>query len=124
MELKERLILTALFALMLLAQAEGQGMYGGVPCQARTPQEAYCISHGGCPKDGYCNFPDGSSCELNSFYNGTCPGAAFYEEAIWMNEAYNFLYGDIGYTSPYVIYQYPVGSPYYYSAPANATGGA
>jgi len=89
-----------------------QGFYGSGPCEARNAIEAYCVNHGGCPKDGYCNFPDGSFCELRSFYNGTCPGREYYEQALWMTEAYNFLYSDWGY-SP-MPNMYPNNYPYYY----------
>ncbi len=67
---------------------------GGCYYNPRNAAEAYCSAHGGCPKSGYCNFPDGSFCELWSFYNGTCPGKGYIEQAIWNAEVYSFLYGD------------------------------
>jgi hypothetical protein len=115
-------MLAGLFILILPTMVHAQGMYGTAPCQARNALEAYCVNHGGCPNNGYCYFPDGSYCELHSFYNGTCPGTAYYEQSIWMAEAYNFLYGDMGYGSPYVVYQYQPQNPYYYAPPAYASG--
>ncbi len=108
----------ALLVLMILAlacmiePALTQGMYGTGQCVARNAVEGYCVNHGGCPSNGYCYFPDGSYCELWSFYNGTCPGKGYYEEAIWMSEAYRFLYGDENYYAGY----YPAHgySPYGY----------
>ena len=105
-------MLSGLLALILAAPVCAQGFYGSGPCEARNAIEAYCVNHGGCPKDGYCNFPDGSFCELRSFYNGTCPGREYYEQAMWMTEAYNFLYSDWGY-SP-MPNMYPYNYPYYY----------
>lgn len=105
-------MLSGLLALILAAPVYAQGFYGSGPCEARNAIEAYCVNHGGCPKDGYCNFPDGSFCELRSFYNGTCPGREYYEQAMWMTEAYNFLYSDWGY-SP-MPDMYPYNYPYYY----------
>jgi hypothetical protein len=105
-------MLSGLFALILAAPVYALGFYGSGPCEARNAIEAYCVNHGGCPKDGYCNFPDGSFCELRSFYNGTCPGREYYEQALWMTEAYNFLYSDWGY-SP-MPNMYPYNYPYYY----------
>jgi len=107
-------ILSGLIALILAAPVYAQGFYGSGPCEARNAVEAYCVNHGGCPKDGYCNFPDGSFCELRSFYNGTCPGREYYEQALWMTEAYNFLYSDWGYSPPYTPNMYPNNYPYYY----------
>jgi len=109
---RKLLILSGLLALILAAPVYAQGFYGSGPCEARNVVEAYCVNHGGCPKDGYCNFPDGSFCELRSFYNGTCPGREYYEQAMWMTEAYNFLYSDWGY-SP-MPNMYPYNYPYYY----------
>src|SRR5512136_474805 len=60
---------------------------------SKNAAEVYCIQHGGCPNNGYCYFPDGSNCELRSFYNGTCPGKAYYEQMMWESEAYRFLQG-------------------------------
>jgi hypothetical protein len=109
-------MLTGLFALILAAPVYASGFYGSGACDAKNAIEAYCVNHGGCPKDGYCHFPDGSFCELRSFYNGTCPGREYYEQAMWMAEAYSFLYGDWGYSSPYTPYNYtyPNNYPYYY----------
>jgi len=111
-------------ALMLILMAEpvwATGLGETSPCVARNALELYCINHGGCPRDGYCYFPDGGYCDLRSFYNGTCPGREYYEQAIWMSEAYRFLYGDEGYLPAYMPYggQYypPTGYPsynYYY----------
>jgi len=107
-------ITAGLFVLILAAPVYASGFYGSGPCEARNAIEAYCVSQGGCPKDGYCNFPDGSFCELRSFYNGTCPGREYYEQDMWMSEAYSFLYSDWGYSPPYMPNMYPVNYPYYY----------
>ena len=109
-------MLAGLFVLILAAPVYASGFYGSGPCEARNAIEAYCVNHGGCPKDGYCYFPDGSFCELRSFYNGTCPGREYYEQAMWMAEAYSFLYSDRGYSAPYTPYMYPYNNyyPYYY----------
>ena len=112
MKTRKLWILSGLIALILAAPVYAQGFYGSGPCEARNAVEAYCVNHGGCPKDGYCNFPDGSFCELRSFYNGTCPGREYYEQALWMTEACNFLYSDWGY-SP-MPNMYPNNYPYYY----------
>lgn len=114
-------MLTGISTLILAAPTYASGFYGSGPCEARNALEAYCVNHGGCPKDGYCYFPDGSFCELVSFYNGTCPGREYYEQAIWMAEAYRFLYDDGGYLTPYASYMYPNNYPYYYW-PAYAPG--
>lgn len=122
-------IAAILLAMLSVDPVNSLGMYGSSSCQARDALEAYCVSHGGCPRDGYCHFPDGSYCDLRSFYNGTCPGSAYYEQAIWMSEAYSFLYGDRLYGYPYASYQYPSAqypsaNPYYpyYLGPTYATG--
>lgn len=109
-------MLAGFFLLMVAAPVCASGFYGSGSCEARNAIEAYCVNHGGCPKDGYCYFPDGSFCELRSFYSGTCPGQGYYEQAMWMAEAYNFLYGDMGYSYPYTpyMYQYPYQYPYNY----------
>ncbi|MEI6103263.1 MAG: hypothetical protein WCP70_04895 [Methanothrix sp.] len=112
MKTRKLWMLSGLLVLILAAPVYAQGFYGSGPCEARNAIEAYCVNHGGCPKDGYCNFPDGSFCELRSFYNGTCPGREYYEQALWMTEAYNFLYSDWGY-SP-MPNMYPNNYPYYY----------
>ena len=101
------LILTALFLMLPAEPVSATGLGGTGPCVARNELEAYCMSQGGCPRDGNCYFPDGGYCELKSFYNGTCPGREYYEQAIWMAEAYAFLDG--GYSSPYM----PDYMPYY-----------
>ena len=92
---------------------------GSSGCVARNAIEAYCVNHGGCPKDGNCYFMDGSYCDLQSFYNGTCPGRAYYEDAIWMAEAYAFLYGDY---NPQGQYYVPGVSSSYYNYPYAYTG--
>lgn len=116
-------IVAILLALLSAQTANALGMYGSSRCQARDAIEAYCVSQGGCPRDGYCNFPDGSYCELVSFYKGTCPGKAYYEQAAWMSQAYSFLYGDY-YSPAYVPVQYPSAYPYYpyYLSPTYAPG--
>jgi hypothetical protein len=114
-------MLTGLFALILAAPVLASGFYGSGPCEARNAIEAYCVNHGGCPKGGYCYFQDGSFCELRSFYNGTCPGREYYEQAMWMAEAYSFLYGDEVYSTPYASNMYPYNYPYYYQ-PTYAQG--
>lgn len=117
-------IAAILFALLSAETVSALGMYGSSSCLARGALESYCVSQGGCPRDGYCYFPDGSYCELRSFYNGTCPGKAYYEQALWMNEAYSFLYGDLSYGYRYVPQRYPSAYPYYpaYSSPSYAPG--
>ena len=102
-----------------LISAMGMGNLG--PCVARNAIEVYCMNNGGCPKDGNCYFPDGSYCSLQSFYNGTCPGQGYYEQAIWMSEAYRFLNEDVyspymPYTpyTPYIPNSYQYGNNYYY----------
>jgi hypothetical protein len=107
-------MLSGLFVLILAAPGYATGFSGSGPCETRNALDAYCVNQGGCPKDGYCHFPDGSFCELRSFYNGTCPGREYYEQAMWMAEAYSFLYGDWGYSTPYTPYTYPNNYPYYY----------
>lgn len=102
MRLIALLILTALFLMLPAEPVSATGLGGTGPCVARNALEAYCVNQGGCPKDGNCYFPDGGFCELRSFYNGTCPGREYYEQAIWMAEAYAFLNG--GYSSPYMPY--------------------
>jgi len=109
--------LLVLAALVLTATVEpvwSTGLGGTGQCVARDAMEVYCINHGGCPKNGNCNFPDGSYCSLESFYKGTCPGREYYEQAVWMSEAYRFLNWDDGYYSAYQLYSYPYYSyPYY-----------
>jgi len=88
------------------------GIGGSAQYWGRGSMEYYCASHGGSPRGGYCYFPDESYCDLGSFYNGTCPGREYYEQAMWMAEAYNFLYGDVGYYSPNIS-NIGTGTPYY-----------
>jgi len=97
-----KLMLILLLAGLLAEPALSQGLGQTCPCDYRNPAEVYCVSKGGCPQNGNCYFPDGSFCELWSFYNGTCPGREYYEQMLWEAEAYRFLYGDL----------YPVYSPY------------
>ncbi len=105
---------------LFIIPAAGTGLSGSSSCQAKSDAEAYCINNGGCPKDGNCYFADGSFCDLLSFYNGTCPGKEYYEQVMWMAEAYNFLNSDTGYYSPYSANggQYPYSYPngYYNSS--------
>ncbi|MCJ7444878.1 MAG: DUF333 domain-containing protein [Methanotrichaceae archaeon] len=85
------------------------------PCDQSNPAEVYCVQHGGCPKEGNCYFPDGTYCELQSFYQGTCPSKEYYEQMLWEAEAYRFLYGDEGsYIPGYRPYYNPDYNPYYY----------
>jgi hypothetical protein len=101
-----RYIKLCLLATMLLIMTArptwAVGIGGPAPYWGIGSMEYYCVSHGGSPSDGYCYFPDGRYCDLKSFYNGTCPGREYYEQAMWMGEAYSFLHGDVGYNSPYV----------------------
>ena len=115
------LILVALVLMLTTEFVWAMGMGNPGPCVARNAIEVYCMNNGGCPKDGNCYFPDGSYCNLRSFYNGTCPGREYYEQAIWMSEAYRFLNEDI--YSPYMPYapytpympnSYQYGNNYYY----------
>ena len=96
--------------------AQGFGSYGPGQCQAGNAAQAYCIQHGGCPSGGNCYFSDGSYCELWSFFNGTCPGRAYYEQMIWEQEVNNFLNGDGYYPSNEYSPYYP-NSPYYSASP-------
>jgi tetratricopeptide (TPR) repeat protein len=113
------MMMVLVLALAIMGTAWAQGMGGSGKCyyNPRNAAEAYCSAHGGCPKSGNCNFPDGSYCELWSFYNGTCPGKGYMEQAIWNAEAYAFLYGDYypgygsaGYPGNPVSSSYPVSS--------------
>ena len=122
--------LLILVALVLMLTTEfvwatgigGSGPSGSGLCVARDALGVYCINNGGCPKDGNCYFPDGSYCNLRSFYNGNCPGREYYEQAAWMSEAYSFLNEDIyspympSYTpyTPYIPNSYQYGNNYYY----------
>jgi hypothetical protein len=107
-------MLTGIFMLILAEPVYASGFYGSSPCTAKNAIEAYCVNHGGCPNGGYCHFQDGSFCELSSYYNGTCPGREYYEQAMWMAEAYNFLYSDWGYSPSYMPNTYLNNYPYYY----------
>ena len=107
--------LVMLAAIVLVITAEpilAIGLGGSAPYWGKSPMENYCLSHGGNPMNGNCYFPDGSYCDLKSFYNGTCPGREYYEQEMWMAEAYNFLYGDSGYYSPYYAPNRCIGTPY------------
>ena len=97
--------------------AQGFGSCGPGECQAGNAAQAYCIQHGGYPSGGYCYFPDGSYCDLWSFFNGTCPGRAYYEQMIWDQEAYNFLNGDDGYNPSNAYTPYYPNTPYYTNSP-------
>lgn len=92
--LRHLMVVIAL-TLAIAGTAWAQGMGDG-RCyhNPRNPAEAYCSANGGCPKSGNCYFPDGTYCELRSFYNGTCPGTGYIEQAMWNAEIYAFLYGD------------------------------
>jgi len=108
MNAKAAWMLAGLCILILAGTVQATGLgSSAAPCQARNALEAYCVNHGGCPNGGYCYFQDGGYCDLRSFYNGTCPGAGYYEQAIWMTEAYNFLYGDEVSGGPSALDQYP-----------------
>ncbi|VVB72321.1 Uncharacterised protein [uncultured archaeon] len=113
MKIIASLVLVFLFV-MLAGPAMATGMAGSGSYAARNTLEAYCASCGGTPSGGYCYFPDGTYCDLLSFYRGTCPGRAYYEQSAWMNEAYNFLYGDTIYSPSYMPYSYQNGYNYYY----------
>lgn len=92
--LKHLLIFIAL-TLAIVGTAWAQGMGDG-RCyhNPRNAAEAYCSARGGCPNSGNCYFPDGTYCDLEGFYKGTCPGEGYIEQAMWNAEAYSFLYGD------------------------------
>ncbi len=81
-------------ALVVAGTAWAQSMGGVCHYNPRNAAEAYCSAHGGCPSSGNCYFPDGSVCGLWSFYNGTCPGREYLEQAMWNAEIYSFLYSD------------------------------
>ncbi len=105
------LMLLAMVLMTMAGPALATGLGGTGPCMARNAMEVYCVNHGGCPNNGNCYFPDGSYCNLRSFYNGTCPGRGYYENAMWMAEAYRFLNED---ESPYSG-SYPGSYPAYTS---------
>jgi hypothetical protein len=112
----KRIKLVMLAAILLVITAEqilAIGLGGSAPYWGSGPMENYCLGHGGNPMNGNCYFPDGSYCDLRSFYNGTCPGREYYEQNMWMAETYSFLYGDVGYYSPYYAPNRGVGTPYY-----------
>jgi hypothetical protein len=114
MKIIASLMLLSLFV-MLAEPALATGLAGSGSYATRNAVEAYCANHGGTPSGGNCYFSDGSYCDLLSFYNGTCPGRAYYEQAMWTTEAYNFLYGDIVSTPAYMSYGYQNWNNYYYS---------
>lgn len=91
----KHLVIVIALAMAVIGTALAQSMGGG-GCyyNPRNAAEAYCSAHGGCLKSGNCYFPDGSFCELWSFYNGTCPGKGYIEQALWNAEISAFLYGD------------------------------
>ncbi len=91
---KHLLIFIVLF-LALAGTAWAQGMGDG-RCyhNPNNAAEAYCSANGGCPRSGTCYFPDGTYCDLEAFYKGTCPGTGYIEQAMWNAEIYAFLYGD------------------------------
>ena len=99
------LILTALLLVLPFEPVLAIGLHENGPYVARNILEAYCVNQGGYPQDGKCYFPDGGYCELRSFFNGTCPGPEYYEQGMWMSEAYAFLNG--GYSSSYMPYYAP-----------------
>lgn len=114
------MVLIMIIGLSCIAEpvcAQGFGSYGPGYCQVGNAAQAYCIQHGGCPSGGNCYFPDGSYCDLWSFFNGTCPGRAYYEQLIWAQEAYNFLNGGEGYYPPSGYPPYSANSPYYSNSP-------
>jgi len=111
------LMLLAIVLATTAGPAWATGLGGTGPCVARNAMEVYCVNRGGCPNNGNCYFPDGSYCNLRSFYNGTCPGRGYYENAMWMSEAYRFLNEDEApysgsYPGSYPAYM-PSGYPYY-----------
>lgn len=108
------LLLMILDPAAAIGMSSSSGSSGSSGCVARNAIEAYCVNHGGCPKEGNCYFMDGSYCDLKSFYNGTCPDRAYYENSIWMAEAYAFLYGDY---NPQGAYYVPGASSSYYNYP-------
>jgi len=114
-------ILVAMLFLLTPQAAWATGLGGSSSHVARNYLESYCMNHGGTPSGGNCYFPDGGYCELRSFYDGSCPGRGYYEQAIWMNEAYRFLYGDEVYTpamlTPTSMYSSPSYYPYSYYYP-------
>ena len=130
------LILSALFLTLPAEPVLAIGLNDNGDYLARNALEAYCVNQGGYPKDGNCYFADGGYCELRSFYNGTCPGKAYYEQGLWMSEANNFLNGGSGssympYYAPYNTYpnMYQSGNTYwnqnnnaYYYQPTYAPG--
>lgn len=101
---KALLMLTVLVLAWIIEPVWAVGLGSPGPCQARNAAEIYCLQHGGCARDGYCYFSDGTYCGVWSFYNGTCPGRTYYEQLLWEQEAYRFLYSDY----------YPVYQPYVY----------
>ena len=105
-------LLAVVLLIMTVEPISAIGIGESAPYWGRGSMEYYCAAHGGNPEGGYCNFPDGSYCDLEAFYNGTCPGREYYEQATWMAEANRFLDGDAAYYSPYISNQ-GVAAPYY-----------
>lgn len=99
MLMPERLAIILALALMTAIPSWAQSLGGGCLACETNSAEAYCLSHGGSPSSGNCYFPDGSYCGLWSFYNGTCPGKADIEQALWNAEIYCFLSGDSCYNT-------------------------
>ncbi len=108
---KALLVLAVLVLAWIIEPVWAVGLGSSGPCQVRNAAEVYCLQHGGCARNGYCYFPDGTYCEVWSFYNGTCPGRAYYEQLLWEQEAYRFLYSD--YYPAYQPYVYYYQSPYW-----------
>jgi len=104
--------LTAIFLVWALLSAPVAAQSLGMSCDSypRSAAAVYCMNHGGCPKDDYCYFPDGTYCDLKAFYNGTCPSKEYYEQMMWEAEAYRFLYSDYPYYPGYM----PSNPPYGY----------
>jgi hypothetical protein len=107
-------LLAAMLLIMTVEPISAIGIGESAPYWGSGSKEYYCAAHGGNPQGGNCYFPDGSYCDLGSFYNGTCPGRGYYEQAAWMAEAYRFLDGDEAYYSPYISNQ-GAATPYGYS---------
>ncbi len=115
---KVLLIIVILVLACIIEPVFAVGLGSSGPCQARNAAEVYCLQNGGCARDGNCYFPDGTYCDAWSFYKGTCPGREYYEQLLWEQEAYRFLYGDY-YPAyqPYYYYQQPYWPGYRYYVP-------
>ena len=99
--------------------AQGLGMCG--PVSTLSSAEIYCQNHGGCPGSGRCTFPDGSYCDLWSFYNGTCPSRSTVEQSVWDAETYWWLNSDDSYGYNRAPVQNPAASsPAYFGVNASA----